>query len=97
MLETLTIEQKNAIKKIVKMHMLVSFLIMIRYTALILLSTFVTVALNVFYVKSQSFVFPMTIVNMLFLMHFMLQETAAQREKLNAAVKKVLHPDQEVK
>ena len=80
-----------------KGHMLASFFIFLKYITFIFIADFLTVAANVYYVTSESFVFPMTIVNLIFLMHFMLKETQAKRADFNKNLKKILYPDQEVK
>lgn len=94
MKDALTEDQKNKLKKLVNKHMFMSFFITIKFVFFAILSSFLTVAVNAFYVKSDSFVFPVAIINMIFLMHFMLQETSAGREQFNKEVKNILHPEE---
>lgn len=93
----LTSEQKDAAFKLVRNHMKVNFFIFLKYLFFIYLASALTVGIDVFYVKSDSFVFPIMLVNLIFLMHFMLKESESQRTKYNVEMKKILYPDQEVK
>ena len=95
--ENLTPEQRKAVSKLIQRHMLASFALFVKYLFFILLSAFLTVAVNVYYVQSESFVFPVALVNFIFIMHFMLKETLAKRVEFSKNVKKILFPDQEVK
>jgi hypothetical protein len=97
MSEQLTEEQKKALSNLIKGHMLVNAFISLKYLLFVILSDIFVVAINTSYVHSASFTFPMVLLNMIFLMHFMLQETAKQRVVFNDEVKKILLKDLEKK
>lgn len=93
----LTPEQKKAIMKAMKSHMIANLLIFFKFLFFILMAAFVTAMVNFYYVKSESFGFMATLVNVIFLMHFMIQDMVAKRAVYDSAIKKILYPEGEKK
>jgi hypothetical protein len=92
--KVVTPEQKQAVQKLLKQHMAVNFFLFIKYTFFLWLSAFLTVMVNILYVKSDSFVFPTAIINFLFIMHYMLKESMAKRKEFNENLRKILYPEE---
>jgi Flp pilus assembly protein TadB len=97
MKKNLTPEQNKELDRLVWKHTLSGFVIFVKYVFLIFLSDCLTVGLNFYYVKSESFVFPVVMINAIFLISFMLKETKTKRDKFNENLKKILLKDLEVK
>lgn len=95
--KTLSDDQKKRLNKLLKAHMIRGMFVFFKYMAFIFVADLATVSLNVFYVRSEHFVFPITIINMIFLMHFMLQETARNRDAFDKEVRKIITEDLEAK
>lgn len=97
MAEQLTPEQKEAITKLVKGYFRSGFSLYLKYLFYIYLSAALTLAVNYFYVQSPSFSFPIMLINLIFIMSFMVKESQARKIEFEASVKKILHPDKETK
>lgn len=93
--KTLTEEQKKALNKVVKTYFIGGFLMTFKYCSLMISLSILVAAANVFYVKSESFPFFITMVNFIFIAHFMMKEASKRAQVFRESIKKIV--DQEEK
>ena len=87
----LTPEQEKQIRKVAFWHMIKSFFMGVKYGFYFGLSVFLTALVNVYYVQSTEFPFAMGIVNMIFIIHFFVQEVIKDKAKLKEQIEKIIN------
>jgi hypothetical protein len=92
--QRLTPEQSKEISKIVKKYLVKGLLSGVKYGLIMMALTLGVAAANVFYVKSESFPFIITLINMIFIMHFILEESKKRTELFRADLKRVIQPEE---
>jgi len=89
-MEKLTEEQRKQVMNVLKWNVIKGLFLGIKYGFFFAVAALATISLNIYYVKSEDFPFPMMLVNSIFLLHFMLNEMKARNAELKAKISKII-------
>lgn len=89
---SLTPEERKAIGKIFRKYLMKNGLTGVKYGLFFFLALVVTVVLDVYYVQSQDFLVFTSIINGIFLIHFLLKEIIPRNLAMQQEIRDVLDP-----